>query len=129
MLLCDAAEEVGGKLYILGGGWGTINRPDSPVNVAVAVLIAVPWNQANELHDIALRLMTADGDQVEVDDQPVGAEGQFEVGRPPHVKAGTDLNVPLTFSFNGIFLPEGGYRFELSIDGTQVDIAPFRVQG
>lgn len=129
MLLCDAAEESGGKLYILGGGWSVINLPDTPVNIAVAVLIAVPWNQANEQHDIALKLVDDDGGQVEVEGQSVGAEGQFELGRPPGLKPGTDLNIPLAFRFNGISLPRGGYRFELSIDGTQVEIAPFRVQG
>jgi hypothetical protein len=52
--------------------------------------------------------------------------GQMEVGRPPGIKPGSDLNAPVAFAFNGVNLPVGGYRWELWIDDKQKAIAPFR---
>jgi hypothetical protein len=129
LLLCDAAEEVGGKLYILGGGWSLLRVPDTPVPMALAVLISVPWNQANERHEFEAALMTDDGEQVEIEGQAVVLGSGFEVGRPPGLKPGSDLNTPLALKFGGIALPVGGYRWEFSIDGTQMATAPFRVLG
>ena len=42
MLLCDAAQQQGGKLYILGGGWTTINFQQVPFNMALAIKLAIP---------------------------------------------------------------------------------------
>jgi hypothetical protein len=86
LLLCDAAEEVGGKLYILGGGWALLQAPDTPLNMALAILIAVPWDQANEEHDVEAVLVTDDGERVQIEAQEVSASGQFEAGRPPGLK-------------------------------------------
>ena len=47
LLLCDHAEAVGGKLYINGGGWNVLLRPGVPVNVSLAILIEVPWDEAD----------------------------------------------------------------------------------
>src|SRR3712207_6134998 len=62
MLLCDAAEEVGGKLYILGGGWSFLHRPGVPTNMALAIKIAVPWNETNQSHTLRAHLLTDDGE-------------------------------------------------------------------
>jgi hypothetical protein len=35
LILADAAQDVGGKLYILGGGWTITNAPTPPSAVAV----------------------------------------------------------------------------------------------
>jgi hypothetical protein len=127
LLLCDAAQEAGGKLHVIGGGWSIIQTPNSPVNMALAVLLAVEWNEANDPFQIEAKLMTDDGDLVEVDGQPVLASGQLEVGRPPGLKRGMALNTPLAFTFNGVALPPGGYRWELLVNGQQKATAPFRV--
>ena len=127
LLLCDAAEEVGGKLYVLGGGWGLLHAPDTPLNLALAILIAVPWDQANEQHEVEAVLVTDDGERVQINGQELAASGQFEAGRPPGLKPGVELNVPLALKFNGIALAAGGYRWEVFVDGEQEAIAPFRV--
>lgn len=129
MLLCDAAEEVGGKLYVLGGGWSLLHAPDTPVPMALAIVISVPWNEANQRHEFSAALMTDDGEGVEVDGQRVALAGGFEVGRPPGLKPGMDLNTPLAVKFGGLALSSGGYRWELAIDGTRLAEAPFRVIG
>jgi hypothetical protein len=126
-LLCDSAEEVGGKLYILGAGWSLIRVPNVPLNMALAILVAVEWSQANERFTLEAALVDDDGQPVNLGDQDVKASGQLEAGRPAGLKPGIDLNLPLAMQFNGISLPPGGYRWEVSIDGTQMTTIPFRV--
>ena len=59
LLLCDHAQEVAGKLYILGGGWSIYRG--APVTMGLAVKISIPWDAANIPHDFTARLVTEDG--------------------------------------------------------------------
>lgn len=126
-MLCDAAQEMGGKLYILGGGWSQLHQTNTPTAMSLAILIKVPWDQANEEHEFEAVLMSADGDRVSFEGNEIAAQGKFETGRPAGLKRGTDLDVPAVLSFNGLVLPTGGYRWEVFVDGTQMAVAPFRV--
>jgi hypothetical protein len=123
MLLADAVQAAEGKLYILGGGW-SIRAPD-PVPMAIALYVQVPWDRTNEQHVWALELLDADGQPVLVGEEaaadeaePVRVEGGFEVGRPPGLKPGTPIDVPLAINFGPIPLEPGArYEFRLEIDG------------
>ena len=126
LLLCDAAQESNGKLYVLGGGWNQV-KADQPVTQALAVLVEVPWDLTNRKMTIAACLMTEDGDQVQAPDgQAVELIGDLEVGRPPGTKPGSSINVPFALTFNGVVIPSGGYRWEVKIDGDMQASAPFR---
>jgi hypothetical protein len=134
MLLCDAAESVNGKLYILGGGWSQLLAPDFPVNMSLAVKLSVPWHEANDPHQVVARLIDADGQQVTVpnpqnEDESIAVQSQVQVetGRPPGLTPGTDLDAPLVFNFGGLALPAGGYVWELDVDGTVEARTAFRV--
>ena len=132
MLLCDYAEELGGKLYIMGGGWSVLQTPNVPSNVYIAIKLAVPWSQANEQHDIAIRLLTEDGELVH-SEGPEGKNdvqlvGKVEVGRPPGLRPGTSLDLPLVAGFQGLVLLPGGYLWSLEIDETPLATTPFRVR-
>jgi hypothetical protein len=127
LLLCDAADNVGGKLYVMGGGWTQLLHADVPASMALAVLLIVSWNEANEGHQLDAALKTEDGEIVVVGDQEIRQTGRVEVGRPPGVKPGTELNVPVALTFTGLVLPAGGYVWELQIDGVPKARAPFRV--
>lgn len=126
MLLCDHAQVADGKLYVLGGGWNQA-QAGVPLPMALAVVIAVPWDATNQKHELIIRLADDDGVQIDNEDQPVVIGGPFEVGRPPGVKQGTPLNQQMAFKFGTIVLDPGGYVFELSIDDTMLARAPFRV--
>jgi hypothetical protein len=136
MLLCDAAEAVNGKLYILGGGWSQLLLPDHPANMSLAIRIEVPWHEANDPHRVIAKLVDADGGDVaipppgaseDVEPVPVRNEVTVETGRPAGLAPGTPLEAPLVFSFHGLSLPAGSYVWELEIDGTVEARTAFRV--
>ena len=118
LLLADAAQAVGGKLYVLGGGW-SVTGP-GPVPMALALKIEVPWTEANRTHSITLELLDEDGAPVQPEGQPqpVRIEGQFEVGRPPGLPEGTPIDASLALNIPPIQLTPGRrYSWRLQIDG------------
>jgi hypothetical protein len=84
LLLADSAQAIGGKLYILGGGW-SITGPD-PAPSAIALKVQVPWDRANHRYELLLELLDADGHPVEVtlseDGSPLNRSGFRLPSRP-----------------------------------------------
>lgn len=129
LLLCDYAEAINGKLYIMGGGWTIC--PPGPRFMAVAVRINVPWSETNTKHQLALFLQDTDGNQVEFGEpaQAVKKTGEFEVGRPPGVPQGTEMDFTAVFGFINLPLePDKGYRWQLEIGGEPAVYASFRTR-
>ncbi len=127
MLLCDYAEELGGKLYVMGGGWSRI-VPNQPISMALAIKLSVPWNQTNRPHDVVVRLVNADHDTIQNEEgQDIGIAGKVELGRPPGVRPGSDLDAPLALRFQGLPLEPGTYVWELLVDGNMLESVPFEV--
>lgn len=127
ILLCDFAEVIGGKLYIMGGGWN-ICAP-GPRNMSVSIRISVPWSEANVDHSLALRLQDDSGNTIELGAPPraVVVEGGFQVGRPPGTPQGWDLDYTAVFTFNGLLLePDKIYRWQVEIDNEPTQGAVFR---
>ncbi len=128
MLLCDSAQSVGGKLFILGGGWSLIKKTDQPMNMALAVKLAIPWSRSNERHRIEAQLETDQGIAVSHEGQDVKADGEIEVGRPPGLKPGTSLDAAFVLTFQGLALDPGGYVWVLRAgDDAVLARAPFQV--
>ena len=120
MLLADAAQAIDNKLYVLGGGW-SITGPD-PSPSAIALSLKVPWDEANQRHELRIELLDADGDAVltgpEPEGQPVVIESQFEVGRPPGLRPGTPIDLAIAINLGPMALPPGGrFEWRLTIDG------------
>lgn len=127
MMLCDAAEEANGKLFILGGGWSINRGGGAPINMALAIKVAVPWHEANRRHPLLIQLMTQDGQPALVGGNPVRIEGEVEVGRPPGLEPGVPLDAPLAINIGGLPLPIGAYRWELTIQGEKAAEVSFQV--
>ena len=90
--------------------------------MALAIKIEVPWDQANQQHACRLELLDSDGRPVLVDtgdgEHPIFIEAGFEVGRPPGVKPGTPIDLPLAINIPPFPLEPGGrYEWRLTIDG------------
>ncbi len=119
LLLADAAQSVANKLYILGGGW-SISGPD-PSPSAIALLIKVPWDQANLNHEMRLDLVDADGQPVMVGAQgeelePVVIHNDFEVGRAPGMTPGTPIDISMAINLAPLPLRPGTrYEWRLTI--------------
>ena len=122
ILLCDWADVINGKMYVQGGGWTWI-AVATPVQIAVAVYILVPWTETNVPMNFKLSL-TMDGQEVSQQTaeglQPVLVEGQFGVGRPMGVRQGSPLAFPMAMRFGPLVLQPGPYEFELRINGEPV---------
>lgn len=121
MLLCDAAQVVAGKLYILGGGW-SVTGPE-PAPSAIAIRIEVGWNEAGQAHHWELFLVDADGRDVGFDGpdgtrQVIEIRGDFEVGRADNVPPGTPIEQHLAINLPPLPLPPNGrYSWRLTVDG------------
>ena len=121
LILCDFAETINGKLYIQGGGWTRYAHTDQPITIYLASKLLVPWNEANRDHRLTIKLLDSDARPVPSSDgRPVTIEGGFEVGRPPGLASGSEIDLPLTFKFEGLSLTPGRYRWEMKVDDTVV---------
>ena len=107
LILADYVEMVGGKLYVMGGGWDvlTVNTGfPLPQQCGIAASFRVPWDQTNQRHNVEIQVLTQDGNIV----ARIG--GQIEVGRPAGIAPGQDQraqlagNLPLTFDSPGTYV-------------------------
>lgn len=124
LILADAAQVMGNKLYLLGGGWDvlTANNPlpiQHPLSIAVAV--RVPWNEANRRHNLEIEIMTGDGKS------STKVAGQFEVGRPAGTLPGQDQRVQLAFNAMIKLESQGEYVVIGRLEGQEDRRVPFRV--
>lgn len=132
MLLCDSAQVVAGKLYILGGGWSRVPA-GHPIPIAIAAKVDVPWHKANEQLEFKLKLVGEDGQPVLTPPQPPATQGDpvevvgnLEVGRPPGLRQGTPLDTAIAVNTQ-LPLPPGRYRWEFWIDGRPLAATGFDV--
>ena len=119
-MLADHAQALFGKLYLMGGGWNVIG-PD-PSSMALAGIIELDWNEANEPKRMRIELLTEDGQSVPVQtpvgERPVQIETTVEVGRPPGTPRGVSFNIPLAINLGPLPIPPGHrYVWRFSIDG------------
>ena len=125
MMLADAVQAADGKLFILGGGW-SVTGP-TPTPGAIAMMIEVPWDLANQRHTWRLDLEDEDGRPVlleteEGSEEGVSIGGEFEVGRPPGLRPGTPLDVPVAINYGPIPFPPGGrYMWRLTLNDLSRD--------
>jgi hypothetical protein len=125
IMLADFAQVVGGKLYIMGGGW-SITGPN-PTPYALAIKIEVPWNETNRDHSFKLNLLDTEHRQVLVPtpdgDKPMQVGGNFQVGRPPGLIQGSSLDVPLALNLPPLPLAPGArYLWQLMINDDQINV-------
>lgn len=128
LLLCDAAQSIGGKLYILGGGWSqAVLPPGMPIQMALALRIVVPWTETNRQMPLRVSLITADGEQVDLGAGPIEQRTQFELGRPAGVEQGTPLDAMIAVNAGVLPLQAGRYVWSVELDGEIKARAPFRI--
>jgi hypothetical protein len=124
LILADAAQVVGNKLYLLGGGWDllTVNT-GFPVRqrCALAASFRVPWNETNVRH--AVEIVIATEDQQEV----AKVQAQVEVGRPAGIIPGVDQRSQFALDLNLEFKEPGTFVIIASVEGEEQARTYFRV--
>ena len=117
LLLADSADVVNGKLYVMGGAWTITDAVCK--RSAIAIIVEVPWNEANVVHKLKLELVTEDGQNVKRSDGQSYETGvEFEVGRPAGAKPGVPFVVPLAVNLQNLALrPNSRYLWRCAIDG------------
>ncbi len=118
-LLADAAQVAEGKLYILGGGWERLATPQLPVTRSfdLAVRVIVPWIETNRPLHFTVQLETEDG--VALLDPP--AKPVVNVGRPVHLREGSEQAVPFVLKVSNVQLREPGrYVFTLRYEDEEL---------
>jgi uncharacterized protein DUF6941 len=144
-LLCDSAITAEGKLYVQGGGWTMLTVQAMPAQLprlGVGAVVTVPYAATNRNHTLTIELKSEDGAPVLVgvppalgdptstpDQQPVKAEAQFNIGRPPMLVPGEAQAIAFAVNMDGIQITSvGGFVVDISIDGTSLRTLTFRVQ-
>ncbi len=124
LIIADAAQVVGGKLYLLGGGYDRVTlpkEPPAPHSMSVAVAFRVPWNDTNIKHDFELEILDGDGHQI------VNAKGQFEVGRAPGIAPGQDQRTQLAMNIGWKVEKLGSYEAVARVKDAPPRTFPFHV--
>jgi Family of unknown function (DUF6941) len=144
-LLCDYAELAGGKLFISGAAINLVGTPiaEPPVriNIALAIMVTIPWNATNQPHRLTVELVAdqAGGSQrVSLSEAlPPNADpadkglliADFNVGRSAVMNPGEDTLMPIALPMLPLMLPQpGSYFFDIKIDGSPMDRVSFRAE-
>ena len=124
LMLADGAQAVGGKVYILGGGWNTVWARTFPAEhkLSVAVGLRIGWNETHFRHKFALEVQTLARSAV----QQLAA-GEFEAGKPAGMKEGADQSFMI--AIEGMLKLETEAELQLAVimNGEQLKAIPFRI--
>jgi hypothetical protein len=126
LLLAEHTEVTGNKLYLMGGGWDTMNVPDAPANVRVQVAagVRVGWDETNASIPLVIRVDDDDAQEV------FRLDGQMNVGRPPQLLPGASQLSQMTFALQMQLKELGGYRITLVVGSPEAGVrrsVPFRL--
>ncbi|HLB24601.1 MAG TPA: hypothetical protein VJP07_10950 [Dehalococcoidia bacterium] len=123
LILCDAAQVQGEKLYMLGGGWTQIWVKQLPAqhHMAVAAGILIPWLETNAKHQFKLVVRAEDGAAFSE------VQGEFEQGRPPGLPPGSAQRVMLAINMNIRIERACEAVAEIALDGQVSKAVPFRI--
>jgi hypothetical protein len=125
LILADAAQVVGNKLFLLGGGWDVLTvNSGFPLQqrCAVAVSFRVPWNETNRPHNV----------EIEITDQDSRASlmkvsGQIEVGRPAGIPEGSAQRAQIAADVGLTLESPGTYVISAGVEGQGAKRVPFLV--
>jgi hypothetical protein len=127
VFLCDFAEEVGGKLYIMGAGWSRLKRPRVPTTMSLAVKLTIPWEESGAVHKLKAELVTSDNETMTIEGKPVRVTGEVGSHPTPDVSRDVPLDVNFALRFEGIALDSGRYAWRLEVDDQALATVPFIV--
>ena len=130
LILADAAQVVGNKLYLLGGGWNqlTVNAP-FPVEqrMGLAFSVKVAWNETNRKHSFEIEIISED-QATEEPKSMMKVGGQFEMGRPTGINPGQEQRFQIALDA-GLKLDKAGTKTLIArIEGQEMRRLSFYVR-
>ena len=127
-MVADAVQAVGGKLYVIGGGWDTLfvrSFPARHPTMGIGMRIRVPWSHVDEF-TLSVDLVDEDGASLF---KGRALSQKIRVNRTPSMAAGSDMGVMRAFTFNNLVFPkEGGYAFRIAMNDSEVSRLRFRIR-
>lgn len=134
VMLCDAAQEHDGKLFIIGGGW--VLYRGTPLHMALAAMLAISAGREPAEHAFRAELARRTGGPPVLAPPgqpprptPISTEGTFVVAAAEDHPTDLPVSVGLTMSLFSVYLVPDDYRWTFSVDGHVIDGASFRVVG
>jgi len=122
-LLCDFASVRENLLFVSAGGITRIWRSDypAPMGVSLALMFEVHPMELPYPHEVAIRVMGPDGEELTTVQAGFTAGGDLQVGE--------ELLVPMALDLRNVGLPrEGAHSVEIAVDGTHQKTVQFWVQ-
>src|ERR1700722_3862739 len=119
-VLADAAQAVGGKIFILGGGWNVFRSANYPAPVQLAIAIGLGFASSEIGARSPLKILIADEAGV-----PVVPElnGQIETGHfAPDLPQGLPVKVPVAWNVNFAVPRPGKYVIVVTVGVAQADL-------
>ncbi|HET8658640.1 MAG TPA: hypothetical protein VFM55_06540 [Micromonosporaceae bacterium] len=126
VILADTGvQDPQGKLHLLGVGWSQIGVQPNGLSgdMAVAVLIEVPWDMCNKELNVELELRSEDGEPVLVPtpggQQPLRMTQRLVIPTPPGAPNGSPGTANLLVKLQGglALAPGSWYAWRVTADG------------
>ena len=121
VVLADAAQAVGGKIYILGGGWNVFRAANypAPVQLAVAAGIGFASDEIGLRYPLKISIVDETGVAVIAD-----LNGQIDTRQMvPDLPQGLPIKVPMAWNIGFPVPRPGHYRIILRVGFTDVEVA------
>lgn len=129
-MLCDSAQVLAGKLYVLGGAWDRavrwvssgVGAPIPPTQFFIAAAFLVDWNDTNRILEMRVAIE-------ELDERPPLFEmrAQVTVGRPPQAPPGNPLRHLVALPAAVLFPRAGTFALRSRIEAGPEYISRFQV--
>ena len=122
LILADEAEVVGGKLYMMGGGWDRITAQRLPCqqHMAIALAVRVPWTDTNRQTPVEIDLTDEDGASL------FNVQAAIVVGRPAQAVPGQPLRSQIAIKMDASLPKIGAYVVVCRLHGNETRF-PFNV--
>jgi len=128
-MLADGVQAVGGKLFVLGGGWDTLwvrGFPARHPTMGIGMRLRIPWAFSERDFDLGVDLMDEDGASLFQGRKLVQ---KIPFRRPSGLPVGGDVGLVRAFTFSNLALPrEGGYAFRILVNDHEVSRLRFWVR-
>lgn len=120
VLLADAAQSIGGKLFVLGGDWNTYRSGSYPVTVQIAIAFSISFTPNEIGIKFPMKIVIADETGIPII-PPM--QGQIEMGQTGEQPKGIAPKLPVAINL-GIQIPRPGkYEIVVTVGSSKVPVA------